>query len=293
MKIGKLVILSVVISLHLPFELLADYTMVLEDDRRITVTKYRQDGDMIIFPGLGGEIGVLRKEIRSIAPATETEFQGVVVARMYSSLGSPERPQEPSASSQDLGEKESRQKVLELVRELQEARKYQGMYRELAGEIQITREIHWLITRGTTTTDPVLLTSLRTIKARMADLISRIKDAERNPAQSRGTGIVNLETGSPFAGRRMTIGLRHGGKTIQGRVSAYPINLSQPGMVGFPDRVSPRPGDFQITDYTHQERKLSRLRSQLLELYQQRKQLIEDMKARGIFTGSMLLEEIP
>ena len=85
MKITKLFILGLAVSLYLPGVLFADYTIVLENDRRITVNKYWEESGMVKFHALGGEIGIARKQIQSIVQATETEPQGVVIAMIKNS----------------------------------------------------------------------------------------------------------------------------------------------------------------------------------------------------------------
>jgi hypothetical protein len=45
---------------------LADYTLILKNGRRITVETYRQEGRMIKFHALGGEIGISKDQIQSI-----------------------------------------------------------------------------------------------------------------------------------------------------------------------------------------------------------------------------------
>ncbi len=293
MKVTKLFILGLAVGLYLPGVLFADYTIVLENGRRMTVKKYWEEGGMVKFQGLGGEIGITRNQIESIAQATETEPQGVVIAMIQNSPTMITPTVNLLASGEDVAETPPSPNVREFEVEDQLAREYQGTYRDLTQQIESRRELRWLITRGTTSPDPTLLNSLRVINARIDDLLSRVKDAKVDPAQSRGTGIVNLEVGSSFGGGRMIMGLRHGGKFVPGRVITHRADVARPGKVGFPDRVSPLPGHQLLPEYTYQQRELSNLRNQLINLYDQRKRLIQDMKDRGIFTGSMPFEESP
>src|SRR5580765_3956356 len=72
----------------------ADYTLVLKNGRRITVQSYREEGRMIKFRGLGGDIGISRDQIQSIQKADpgeptldQTQLQESAVAPQV-----PERP---------------------------------------------------------------------------------------------------------------------------------------------------------------------------------------------------------
>ena len=76
MKIARVSIVSLLIALCLPVCLFADYTIVLENDRRITVKEYWEEGGMLKFPALGGKIGIARGQIQSIFQAMETEPRG-------------------------------------------------------------------------------------------------------------------------------------------------------------------------------------------------------------------------
>src|SRR3989338_11669093 len=57
--------------------LYAQHTLVLKNGRRITVQSYREEGGMIKFPGMGGEIGIKRDQIQSILKAGESETRGM------------------------------------------------------------------------------------------------------------------------------------------------------------------------------------------------------------------------
>jgi hypothetical protein len=295
MKVTKLSILGLAVSLYLPGVLFADYTIVLENGRRVTVQNYWEESGMVKFRGLGGEIGIARKQIQSIAQATETEPHGVVISMIENSPIVITPTVNLLASEKDVAQTVPSPNVRQFEVEDQLAREYQGTYRDLKQQIQSRRELRWLITRGTTSPDPTLINSLRVLNARIDDLNSRIKDSEHNPARSRGTGIVNLEVGSPFGGGRMTIGLRHGGKIVPGRVIARHGDMARPGKRNLPEKVLHHKQKVRVPlpGYSYREKELSELRNQLIDLYDQRKQLIQDMKDRGIFTGSIPFEESP
>ena len=69
---------------------LADYTLVLKNGRRITVQSYREEGRMIKFHGLGGDIGISKDQIQSIEKADpgeptldQTNFKGQQRSRRH------------------------------------------------------------------------------------------------------------------------------------------------------------------------------------------------------------------
>lgn len=57
----------------------AQYTIVLKNGRRITVQTYREEGGMIKFFGMGGEIGIARDQVKTILKPGEKEERGMVV----------------------------------------------------------------------------------------------------------------------------------------------------------------------------------------------------------------------
>jgi len=294
MKSGKVSIVVLAMALCSPGFLFADYTIVLENDRRITVKEHWEEGGMLKFPALGGEIGIDRGQIQDIFPARATEPQGIVINDLQNDPIP--RPSKANivTSSDEFAKVPPAPKIRRFEVEDEAEKDYQFMYGEIRQQIELRRNLRWLITRGTTNPEPTLIHSLRVLNARIDDLISRIKDSEHNPTRSRGTGIVNLEVGSPFGGGRMMIGLRHGGKIVPGRVIARPGDMARPGKVDFPKRVThfrARVGHFP--EYTYRQKVLSELRAQLIDFYEERMKLIEGMKQRGLFTGSVPFEDSP
>ena len=72
MKSVRVSIVVLAIVLYSTGFLSADYTIVLENDRRITVKEHWEEGGMLKFPALGGEIGIDRGQVQAIFPARET-----------------------------------------------------------------------------------------------------------------------------------------------------------------------------------------------------------------------------
>jgi hypothetical protein len=166
--------------------ILADYTLILKNGRRITVQTYREEGRMITFHGFGGQTAISKDQIQSIQEADpgepalqQSQFQEPAV-----SPKSAERSLTPE-EEKDKEEKEYQQKLLELTAQLKEAR---DRYSQLL--------------RGTTSPEPSQLVTEEQIKAGQADVISRFRDATSSPSEP---APVRLLTPSPFSSLPPTI----------------------------------------------------------------------------------------
>src|SRR3989338_6700826 len=86
---GRLLPLAVGLFLSVPGPLYAQYTLVLKNGRRITVQSYREEGAMIKFPGMGGEIGIARDQIQTIIKAGEADSRGMSIQRLEATPSAP------------------------------------------------------------------------------------------------------------------------------------------------------------------------------------------------------------
>ena len=147
--------------------LYAQYTLVLKNGRRITVQSYREEGGMIKFPGMGGEIGIARDQIQSILKAGEPESRGMSIIGLEKA---PTLPAAPSAEERKepgqvpAGEKaaEMKEKVLSPEERLAEERakqekEYQNRVRQLTEQIKAARDRYAVGTRGSSGPEPTLL----------------------------------------------------------------------------------------------------------------------------------------
>ncbi len=287
MKATRILITGFAILVCWSGSVLADYTIVLKNNRSITVKNYWEENGMVKFHVLGGEIGIGKRQILSIVPASEAERPGIVIAHFKPSL-IPEARVNDLASEQEV--KPTSPKIKRFIVEDQEEKEYQTMYEEVEKQIKLRTDLYWLITRGTNSPDPTILRNWEALKGRHIDLKRWMRDSEHRPPPSRGTGVVNLEVNSPFAGRRIIIGLRHEGKIRPDRVVVPPrkVNFNNPGRargaaIGSAQAVV----DVPVQRYTIREKELSELRNQLNDLYEQRKRLIQQMKDKGMFSGSL------
>jgi hypothetical protein len=235
---------------------LADYTIVLKNGRRITVQSYREDGRMIKFHGLGGEIGISKDQIQTIQKIGESELNGLTL----SGSGADSQPASverrgtiPEPAEKQLSPEEERAK---------EEKEYQQKLSAIDAQLKDAWDRYMLETRGTTSRDPTLLTTEEEIRKMNEDARARLRDAEHNPVDP---GVVDLTVQSPFS----TLG------TTTRVLSPPPPNTPAFG--------SPPP-------FTERERELSDLRNRTLQLENERRQLIEEMRQKNFWTGSLSLE---
>lgn len=235
----------------------ADYTIVLANGRRIVVQSYREEGGMIKFRGLGGEIGIGKDQIRSIQKVGEAEPGGLDLSAPGPAAtsvaprteGAPKRQAaEGTLSAEEKKAREEReyqQKLSEITKRLKEV---EGRYLESV--------------RGTATRDPNLQWSEEQRAATKEDVISRFREATSNPSEP---APVRLLTPSPF--------------------STLPPTVTEDRPVGraptTPDTLPP------VTD---QERQLTEFRNQMIQLERERDRLINEIKEKKLGLASVLPE---
>jgi len=251
--------------------LFAESTLVLKNGRRITVESYREEGGMIKFRGLGGEIGISKDQVQSILKGGTAEGEG-----QYLRLPAPAEssPVPASASPEEKAKVDEKKDVKEKLptaeeklaeERAKEEKEYQNKVKEITEQLKTARDRYSLTTGGSGGPEPSLLDSEEAIRARTDDLNSRLRDAQYNPAGPSDAGGVRLSTPSPFTGAPpSTIELR-------------------------PGEVIPRV-DSPPPTYSEKERQLSELRNQINQLTKQREQLIEEMRQKNFNTGSLFLE---
>jgi hypothetical protein len=67
----------------------AQHVIVLKNGRQITVQSYREEGSMIKFNGLGGEIGLPKDQIQAILKPGQSNRPGVVISDLERSSPQP------------------------------------------------------------------------------------------------------------------------------------------------------------------------------------------------------------
>jgi len=262
--------------------LFADYTLILKNGRTVNVQTYKEEGGRIIFSSYGGEISIAKEDVQSIIPAVE----GLATRQVSPQTEVvPAKPPEPGPGKEKLarpgqeqgmeGMKDDslatkKEKVLtpeeiKAAERAEEERQYRMKVKAVTAQIKALRDRFAVAVRRTPGPEPSLLESPEAIRARTADLNSRLKDSARRPAEPSDRDVVRLEQPSPFTGAPPT--------TI----------VLKPG--GISKRVRP-----PLTPYSPKEKKLSQLRGQILALEKQRDRLIQEMRDRNFNTASLFLE---
>jgi len=268
-----------------PAPLFANYTLILNNGRTITVEAYKEKGGMIIFSSYGGEISIAKEDVQSIIPAVgrtgRTDLPEVEYVPGENGMAAPDP--ETVARPSEVPPLATKEKVLtpeeiKAEEKAKEEKEYQKRVSDITERIKALMDRYAIATRGKSGPEPSLLNSQEAIRSRTADLNSRLKDAQRirtlltpvrlggqyrlGPKEKAG---VKLEKPSPFHGKPP--------ETI----------LLRPGAVT--SRV-----DSPLPPYSAKEKRLSDLRKQILDLQHDRDRLIQEMRNRNFDTASLFLE---
>ncbi len=218
--------LIIALSLSPLSPVLADYTLLLKNGRRITVQSYREEGTMIKFRGLGGEIGISEDQIQSIEKAGEagpgvsaaSESGGATQSSDAQRSPVEERPVPAQPPERQLSPEEER---------AQEEKEYQQKLSELTRQLVEARNRYSEAMRGGSGPDPSLLSNPDAIKVLNDDAAARSLDAQNKPVDP---GVVRLLTPSPFS-------------TLPPSPTEYP--LAYPPQVATPYDIPPTYTDRQ------------------------------------------------
>lgn len=165
---------------------LAEYALHLKNGRRIVVQSYWEEGRMIKFHGLGGEVGIGKDQIGWIEKIGHAQPNP-----QPTQLQAP--APSPQAAERLLTPEEERAK---------EEKEYQQKLVELTGQLREVRDRYSQLIRGTTSPEPSQLVTEEQIKASRDDVISRFRDATSNPSEP---AAVRLLTPSPFSSLPPTV----------------------------------------------------------------------------------------
>jgi len=234
----------------------ADYTLVLKNGRAITVQSYREEGEMIKFYGLGGEIGMSKDQIQSIQPFGAGEERGLSLAGPEAE---PTTAQQPTAPEERVARPEVEERPLSPEdQRAKEERDYQQKLSEVTGKLKEAEDRYSQAIRGTTSAEPTQLVTDEQIRARQDDAVSRFKDAQQNPSEP---APVKLLRPSPFT-------------SLPPTTEIYPAGQTSPSL------GTPQP-------YTDRQKELSDFRKQSIELELERERLIKEMQQKNLGTGSL------
>ena len=171
----------------------AQYVLILNNGRQITVQSYREDAGMIKFQGFGGEIGISKGQVKAIRKSAGTADGGLTIPASMpepvNTADSSSPPSSPSAARPEppLSPEEQRAK---------EEQDYQRKLIDVNERLKAARDSYSETIRGTTSSDPSLLTTEAQMKARQDDIVSRALDAQYKPSDPAATRLV---TPSPFS----------------------------------------------------------------------------------------------
>ena len=169
----------------------ADYTVTLNNGRQISVESYREEGDTIRFVTLGGEIAIVKDQVRSIhkrsadAPPTVTVTQPPTTSAIRDRSAAEPRTDAPKTNPSKV---QSQSEATD--QRAREEKEYEKRLKELTQQINELRDRYSLLTRGNTGSEPVLFTTEEAFRGHQEDLLSRLRDAQ-NRAQGLETGSAS------------------------------------------------------------------------------------------------------
>jgi hypothetical protein len=172
------------------------------------VQTYREEGGMIKFFGMGGEIGIARDQVKTILKPGEKEERGMVVVpgvegiRAAPAEAKPEEkegvaPRAPAAPKPEEKAPSPEQKQAE--ERASEEKEYQTRIKQLTEQIQAARDRYAIATRGSSSAEPTLLNTEEAIRARSNDLSSRLRDAGLIPELRPGATTPGVEVQPPIS----------------------------------------------------------------------------------------------
>lgn len=176
----------------------AQYVLILKNGRQITVQSYRDEGSMIKFSGLGGEIAISKDQVQSIRRVGETDARGapsLAVDRLPATI-LPERPPAPIKSADVKPPAITQGDEQQAKKKAEEEKAYQEKVKELTQQLKELRDRYSLMTRGNSGSEPSFFTSEEAFKGHQEDLLSRLRDAQ-NKAQGLPSG--SAATSPPFS----------------------------------------------------------------------------------------------
>lgn len=155
----------------------SQHVIVLKNGRQITVQSYREDGSMIRFVGLGGEIGIPKDQVQAILKPGQTGRGGLNIPELEASSrqAAPE-PQKPSPPvPRDITQSPSASETQPLP-DADEVKEYQKRLAEVTQKLEAAKEKYFSATQGGGTSSNV---SKEGIRAWTMDFASRIHDSQK------------------------------------------------------------------------------------------------------------------
>ena len=171
----------------------AQHVIVLKNGRQITVQSYREEGSMIKFNGLGGEIGLPKDQIKSILKPGQSNRPGVSIADLEAPARQPATaaqktpPAAPNAASRPQSPSEPKPGPSE------ESKEYQKRLAEVTRKLETANREYFDATQGGGTGANATKEGFRSWAM---DLASRIHDSQKVPG---GGGDSSTPPTPPYA----------------------------------------------------------------------------------------------
>jgi hypothetical protein len=177
----------------------AQYVLVLKNGRQITVQSYREDGAMIRFSGLGGEIAIGKDQVQTIRRAGEGDRSASSNLILDRPSPPPTAPAPPAAAQVPEAKPAAPQpKITDQAPagRAEEEQAYQQKVKELTEQLKELRERYALATRGNKGSEPAFFTTEEAFRGHQEDLLSRLRDAQ---FRAQGLPGGSNATSPPFS----------------------------------------------------------------------------------------------
>lgn len=174
----------------------AQYVLVLKNGRQITVKSYREEGSMIKFSGLGGEIGLPKDQIKAILKPGQTDRPGLSISELDAQplpqgATAPQKPPPPARS--EAGPRPPESAETRPLADADEAKEYQKRLAEVTQKLEIANREYFDATQGGGAASNV---SKEGLLSWAADFGSRIRDSQKVPG---GGGASDTPPMPPYA----------------------------------------------------------------------------------------------
>ena len=177
----------------------AQYVLELKNGRQITTQSYREEGAMIKFSGLGGEIAISKDQVEAIRRAgSESAGAPTFSVDRLPAPTAPERPLPPTPTTETKSVQTPSPPPDEQLakKRAEEEKAYQDKVKQLTEQLKELRDRYSMMTRGNKGPEPFLFTTEEAFRGQQEDLLSRLRDAQ-SKAQGLPTG--SAATSPPFS----------------------------------------------------------------------------------------------
>lgn len=171
----------------------AQHVIVLKNGRQITVQSYREEGSMVKFTGLGGEIGLPKDQIQAIVKPGQSSRPGVSIPELEASSAPPASSPPKAVAPSTPGPEPRPQNVDETASAKEEEKEYQKRLAELTQKLEKANRDFFEASQGGGTDFNVSKEGLRSWTM---DLASRIHDSQKVPG---GGGDSSTPPTPPYA----------------------------------------------------------------------------------------------